>query len=60
MRAKFDVLEQTLYIYRPNFIWMCSLCQLPVAKKHNFGQILTFWGAPVPTPFYRWGPNLVC
>ena len=24
-------------------------------KKHNFGQILTF-GAPVPTPFYRWGP----
>jgi len=23
---------------------MCSLCRLPVAKKHNFGQILTFWG----------------
>ena len=100
--------------YTPNFIWMCSLCRIPVAKKHNFGQflifggllyrpsytgegqvwcaradpdqrstltgqisfdcvrcvgfrwkkatifwqILTFWGAPVPTPFYRWGPNL--
>jgi len=22
-----------------------------VAKNHNFGQILTFLGAPVPTPF---------
>jgi len=33
---------------------MCLLCRLPVAKDHNFGQILTF-GAPVPTPFYRWG-----
>ena len=30
---------------------MCSLCQLPVAKNHNFGQILTLLGAPVPTPF---------
>jgi len=39
---------------------MYSLCRLPVAKTHNFGQILTFLGAPVPTPFYRWGPNLVC
>jgi len=93
---------------------MCSLCRLPVAKNHNFGQFLIFgrllyrppftdegqiwcdradprstftgqissdcvhcvgfrWpkttilgkffnilGTPVPTPFYRWGPNLVC
>jgi len=39
---------------------MCSLCRLPVAKNYNFGQILTFWGAPVPTPFYRRRPNLVC
>jgi len=23
---------------------MCSLCRLLVAKNHNFGQILTFWG----------------
>jgi len=23
---------------------MCSLCRLPVAKNHNFGQILTFLG----------------
>jgi len=38
---------------------MCSLCRLPVAKNHTFGQILTF-GSPVPTPFYRWGSHLVC
>jgi len=34
---------------------MCSLCLFPVAKNHNFGQILTLSGAPVPTPFYRFG-----
>ena len=39
---------------------MCSLCRLPVTKNRNFGQILTFLGAPVPTPLYRWGPNLEC
>ena len=27
---------------------MCSLCRLLVAKNHNFRQILTFLGAPVP------------
>jgi len=41
-------------------MWMCWLCQLPVAKNHNFGQILTFLGATVPTPFYRREPNSVC
>ena len=30
---------------------MCSLCRLPVARNYNFGQILTFLGAPIPTPF---------
>jgi len=49
-----------VYTCPPNFIWMCSLCRLPVAKNYNFGQILTFLGAPVSTPFYRCGPNLVC
>ena len=39
---------------------MCSLRRLPVAKNHNFWQILAFWGAPVPTPFYRCGPSLAC
>ena len=24
---------------------MCSLCRLPLAKNHNFGQILTFGGS---------------
>jgi len=47
---------------------MCSLCPLLVAKSHNFGQILTFWGSctdpllPVcysrPT-VYAYVPNLV-
>ena len=27
---------------------MCSLCRLPMAKNHNFRQIVTFLGAPVP------------
>ena len=49
-----------VYTYPQNFIWMCSLSRLPVAKNHNFGQIWTFLGAPVPTPFYPWEPNLVC
>ena len=37
----------------------CVHCQLSVAKNHNFGKILIF-GLLYPTPFYRWGPNLVC
>jgi len=39
-----------VYTEMPNFIWMPSLFRLPVAKNHNFGHILTFLGAPVPTP----------
>jgi len=35
----------------PNFNWMCSLCQLLVAKNHNFWQILTFWGLQYRPPF---------
>ena len=35
----------------PNFIWMCSLCRLPVAKNHNFGQILNFLGLLYRLPF---------
>jgi len=49
-----------VYTYVQNFIWMCSLSWLPVAKNHNFWQIFTFWGAPVPALFYRWERNLVC
>jgi len=30
---------------------MCSLCPLPVAKNHNFGQILAFWGLLYRLPF---------
>ena len=37
------------------FIVLASVGQ----KKQNFGSILTFFWAPIPTPFYRWGPNLM-
>ena len=30
---------------------MCSLCQLPMAKNHNFGQILTFSALLYRPPF---------
>jgi len=30
---------------------MRSLCRLPVAKNHNFGQIFTFWGLLYHLPF---------
>jgi len=30
---------------------MRSLCRLPVAQNHNFGQILTFWGLLYRPPF---------
>jgi len=30
---------------------MCSLCRLPVAKNHTFGQFLTFWELLFPPPF---------
>ena len=64
MRAKFGVLEQTQGLHLPAkfhlnvFIVSASSGQKP--QNHNFGQILTFWGAPVSTPFHWWGPNLVC
>jgi len=31
-----------VYTCTPNFVWMCSLCRLLVAKNHNFWQILSF------------------
>ena len=30
---------------------MCSLCRLPVAKNHNFVQMLNFWGGSCTGPF---------
>jgi len=37
---------------------MCSLCRLPVAKNHNFGQILTFWWLLYRPPFTDEGQML--
>jgi len=52
--------QDQVYTYPLNFIWMCSLSRLPVAKNHNFGQFLTFFGVSCTDAFYWWGPNLVC
>ena len=61
MRVKFGVLEHTQGLHlQAKFhlnVFIVSACG---GQKPQFGQILTFWGAPVPTPFYRRGPNLVC
>ena len=60
MRAKFGVLEQTHCLHlQAKFHLNVLIVSAPVAKNHNFGQILTFLVASVPTPFNRWGPNLV-
>ena len=50
MRAKFGELEQTQGLH---LLAKFHLSVFIVAKNYNFGQILTFWGAPVSTPFYR-------
>ena len=41
------------------FLQFQQLMECTMGKNRNFGQILTFLGPPVSTPFYRWGPNLV-
>ena len=43
-----------------NFMWMCSLCRLPVAKNHNFWANFDIWGTPVPNTVYWWRSNFVC
>ena len=55
MRAKFGVLEQTqgLHLQAKFRLNVFIVSASALAKNHNFGQIVTFWGAPVPTPFYR-------
>jgi len=52
MRAKFGELEQTqgLHLQAKCHLYV-FIVRLPVAKKHNFGPILTFLVAPVPPPF---------
>ena len=61
MRAKFGVLEQTQGLHLPaKFYLSVFIVSAFGGPKNNFAQILTFLRAPVPTPCYRWGPNLVC
>jgi len=61
MRVKFSVLEQTKGLHLPakfhQNVFIVSACG---GQKQQFLEILTFLAAAVLTPFYRWGPNLVC
>ena len=51
MRAKFGVLEQTEGLHlQAKFHLNVFIVPASGGKKHNFGQILTFLGAPVPVP----------
>ena len=52
MRAKFGVLEQTqcLRLQAKFHLNVFVVSSSGGQKKHNFGQILTILGAPVPTP----------
>ena len=38
----------------------CRQLSASSVQKPQFWANFDFWGAPVPTPYYRWEPNLVC
>jgi len=40
-----------VYTSRPNFMWMCSLCRIPVAKTTIFGKFWHFGGLLYGPPF---------
>jgi len=49
MRAKFDVLEQTQGLHlQAKFHLNVLIVSASGGQNDNFGQILTFLGAPVP------------
>ena len=59
--ANFDM-QQWVYVYRLNFIWiniLCRPCGEKLPKCRNCDQIFTLGGALVSFPFYQSGPNLV-
>ena len=51
MRAKFGVLEQTQGLHLPAKFHLNVFIVSATGKNHNFGQFMTFLGAPVWTPF---------
>ena len=54
MNIKFGALEHTQGLHlQAKFHLNVFIVSVPVAKNHNFGQILTLLVAPVPTPYYR-------
>ena len=53
MRAKFAALEQPkVYTYTPNFICMCLLCRLPMAKNHNFWAYFDIFASCIFSELY--------
>ena len=54
MRAKFGELEQTQGVHLQAKVHLnVFIVSASGGQKPHFGQILTFLGVPVPTPFYR-------
>jgi len=61
MRAKFGVLEQTQGLHlQAKFHLIVFIVSASGSQKPQFWANFDILGAPVPTPFYRRGPNLVC
>jgi len=61
MRAKFGVLEQTQRLNSQARLHLnVFIVSASVFQKPQFWANFDILGAPVPTPFYRLGPNLAC
>ena len=61
MRVKFGVLQQAQGLRRhAKFHLNVFTVSASGGQKPQFWANFDFFGAPVPTPFYRLGPNMVC
>ena len=61
MMVKFGVLEQTQCLHlHATFHLNVFTVSVSGGHKSQFWAIFWHLGAPVPNPFYQWGPNLVC
>jgi len=61
MRVKFGVLEQTQGLHlHAKFHVNQFIVSASGDHKPQFWANFDILGAPVPTPFYQWGPNVVC
>ena len=61
IRVNFGVLKQTGRLHlRAKFHLKLFIVSASSGQKPQFWANFEFCGAPVPTPYYRWEPNLVC